>query len=476
MSDEGEDSPRRLCAVVHGVDHLSSARHPQHPSRGPLVHLLLRALRLVGCDRSVARTLMPSPCLESDLAEYHSADYVSAIAEVEEEEEEDDEDVDSLDPMPAKKRRRGAETGKGGIDIFLVDIAALLALPAPSPQAPSENMRQYGLADDCPPFKGMMKYCRAVAGGTLTAAEALCAGHCLRACHFEGGRHHARRDCAAGFCYVADVVLGVMRLTRKFRRVLVIDIDAHHGDGVEEAFYHSEKVTCLSLHMYGKGIFPGTGTETATGSAVGRHRTVNLPLRSGCRDDAYRRLFRTVAEAVRREVNPVSIVLLVGADALHTDPLGELHLSEECLLKCVAQVRDWGLPTLVLGSGGYDERTAPRYWAHVTALMADDGTRWPQRDHSGTDLVGSEPEDYPPGLVAGLLDTSEIPPEVGDEAFERLCGGAGAERYCGLEVPKPPPAGGRDPNGVEYIDYLIHYSVNNIAGGSTCFAKTPRRC
>eukprot|EP00756_Hemistasia_phaeocysticola_P063638 Hpha_TRINITY_DN7118_c0_g1::TRINITY_DN7118_c0_g1_i1::g.29800::m.29800/K11404/HDAC3; histone deacetylase 3 len=262
-----------------------------------------------------------------------------------------------------------------------------------------------------------------------------------------------------------------MRLSRKFRRVLVIDIDAHHGDGVEEAFYHSDKVTCLSLHMYGKGVFPGTGAETAMGSAVGRNRTINLPLRSGCRDQAYRRLFRTVAEAARREANPGCVVLLVGADALHTDPLGELQLSEECLLKCVAQVRDWGLPTLVLGSGGYDERTAPRYWAHVTALMADNGTRWPRREHTDATGLGHEVEDYPAGLVGRLLDAEEIPPEIGDTAFERLCGGAGGERYCGLGVPRPPPGSEKDPNTVEYIDYLIHHSVNNAAGGSACFAK-----
>ncbi|KAF7237414.1 Histone deacetylase 8, partial [Varanus komodoensis] len=116
---------------------------------------------------------------------------------------------------------------------------------------------EYGLGYDCPATEGIFDYAAAVGGATITAAQSLVEGECRVAINWPGGWHHAKKDEASGFCYVNDAVLGILQLRRKFDRVLYVDLDLHHGDGVEDAFSFTSKVMTVSLHKFSPGFFPG---------------------------------------------------------------------------------------------------------------------------------------------------------------------------------------------------------------------------
>lgn len=114
----------------------------------------------------------------------------------------------------------------------------------------------FGLVDDCSPFPNLWKYCLATCRGTIEACELICSGICNVAIFIDGGRHHARREKASGYCYVNDIVLGIERLKMSFDKILYIDLDLHHGDAVQDAFYCSKRVFTFSLHKYQSGFYP----------------------------------------------------------------------------------------------------------------------------------------------------------------------------------------------------------------------------
>lgn len=178
---------------------------------------------------------------------------------------------------------------------------------------------------------------------------------------------HAPRTQASGFCYVNDCVLGILELLKTHARVLYIDIDIHHGDGVEEAFYTTDRVMTFSLHKYGD-YFPGSGHHLDTGYGAGANTSVNFPLRDGIDDDSYREIFRPLLHRINESFRPEAIVLQCGADSLSGDRLGSFNLSLKGHGDCVTAVRELGLPTLVLGGGGYTMRNVARCWAYETSL------------------------------------------------------------------------------------------------------------
>ena len=138
----------------------------------------------------------------------------------------------------------------------------LLALDRPDAPPPSEaDLARFGLEHDCPVFAGVAAYAALVVGATLAAAWALAAGTLDIAVCWDGGRHHAFRDRAAGFCYVNDIVAGIFALQQRFARVLYLDVDIHHGDGVQAAFRFSPRVYTCSFHLHEPGVFSGDGRE-----------------------------------------------------------------------------------------------------------------------------------------------------------------------------------------------------------------------
>ncbi|KAK3676785.1 histone deacetylase [Recurvomyces mirabilis] len=234
---------------------------------------------------------------------------------------------------------------------------------------------------DCPVFDGMSKYLFLYTGATLAATNQLTTNQSDIAINWSGGLHHAHKSEASGFCYINDIVLSIIDMLRIYPRVLYIDIDVHHGDGVEEAFQRQPRVMTLSYHRYGPyddtghKFFPGTGDLSDVGlkGTVGEHFALNVPIGSGIDDRQYRYLFESVTGKAIDAFKPSAIVLQCGADSLGGDRLGQFNINIKQHGECVNFVKKTGLPLLILGGGGYTARNVARAWCHETALATNNG-------------------------------------------------------------------------------------------------------
>lgn len=153
------------------------------------------------------------------------------------------------------------------------------------------------VGEDCPVFDGLYEFCQLSAGGSVAAAVKLNKQASEICINWGGGLHHAKKSEASGFCYVNDIVLGILELLKYHQRVLYIDIDVHHGDGVEEAFYTTDRVMTVSFHKYGE-YFPGTGDLRDIGAGRGKYYAVNIPLRDGMDDESYESIFVPIISKV----------------------------------------------------------------------------------------------------------------------------------------------------------------------------------
>ncbi|KAF8419890.1 hypothetical protein EV426DRAFT_262923 [Tirmania nivea] len=232
----------------------------------------------------------------------------------------------------------------------------------------AKEQGKYNVGDDCPVFDGLFEFCGISGGGSMEGAARLNRGKCDIAINWSGGLHHAKKSEASGFCYINDIVLGIIELLRYKQRVLYIDIDVHHGDGVEEAFYTTDRVMTVSFHKYGE-YFPGTGELRDIGVGAGKYYAVNFPLRDGITDGTYKSVFEPVIGAVMEWYRPDAVVLQCGADSLSGDRLGCFNLSMKGHANCVAYVKSFNLPTLVLGGGGYTMRNVARAWTYETGIL-----------------------------------------------------------------------------------------------------------
>eukprot|EP01116_Phalansterium_solitarium_P009328 TRINITY_DN23431_c0_g1_i1.p1 TRINITY_DN23431_c0_g1~~TRINITY_DN23431_c0_g1_i1.p1 ORF type:complete len:506 (-),score=157.03 TRINITY_DN23431_c0_g1_i1:198-1619(-) len=232
----------------------------------------------------------------------------------------------------------------------------------------ARQLQKFNVGEDCPVFDGMFQYCQMSAGGSLGGAVKLNHGEADIAINWGGGLHHAKKNEASGFCYVNDIVLAILELLKYHQRVLYIDIDVHHGDGVEEAFYTTDRVMTFSLHKFGD-YFPGTGDVRDIGAGDGKHHAVNFPLKDGIDDASYESIFQPIVAAIMETFQPGAIVLQCGADSLSGDRLGCFNLSSKGHGKCVEYVASFNRPLLVLGGGGYTIRNVARAWCYETALL-----------------------------------------------------------------------------------------------------------
>lgn len=258
---------------------------------------------------------------------------------------------------------------------------------------------------DCPVFVGMYDYAALAAGATITGARLIADGTARIAFNPSGGYHHAFDDHAGGFCYINDIVLGCMELSRAGKKVLFLDIDVHHCDGVQAAFYDRADVMTISLHQDGRTLFPGTGFADEIGSGNGKGYAVNLPLPMGTYDELYMKAFGQVVIPLIRAYNPDVIVLEAGADTLAGDPLAGLSLTNNVFVDVINNLLAFGKPILATGGGGYNVDNAVRAWALVwTALCGE------QMAHDLTAGMGGvmlENMDWAGG--AGLRDRVLIP-------------------------------------------------------------------
>lgn len=232
----------------------------------------------------------------------------------------------------------------------------------------SSSLNRFNLIEDCPIFDGLWEYCQIAAGGSLAGASRLNQGDSSICINWAGGLHHAKKAEASGFCYINDCVLAILELLRVHARVLYVDIDIHHGDGVEEAFYTTDRVMTASFHKFGD-YFPGTGDAGDIGIGRGKHYSANFPLRDGIDDDSYREIFVPVMSRIMEWYQPGAVVLQCGADSLSGDRLGCFNLSLFGHAQCVDFFKRYNVPLLLLGGGGYTVRNVARCWAYETSRV-----------------------------------------------------------------------------------------------------------
>ena len=233
------------------------------------------------------------------------------------------------------------------------------------------QMQKYNLGEDCPIFDGLFDFCKLYTGGSIDGAVRLNHGLSDIAVNWSGGLHHAKKSEASGFCYINDLVLAILELLKHHARVVYIDIDIHHGDGVEEAFYLTDRVMTVSFHKFGDAFFPGTGALDQVGGAAGKYYSVNVPLRDGMDDDGFRVIFKSVMQKVMDTYRPGAVVLQCGADSLAADRLGCFNLSLDGHADCVKFMKTFKVPLLVTGGGGYTKSNVARCWTYETAALLD---------------------------------------------------------------------------------------------------------
>jgi len=223
---------------------------------------------------------------------------------------------------------------------------------------------------DTPVFRDMCTYGAWACGAALTAADLLIEGKADIAFSLLGGFHHAMPERAGGFCYLNDVALACLRLADSGRRVVYVDVDAHHGDGVQAMFYRRRDVLTISLHESGRTLYPWGGFEDEIGEGAGRGFNANVSLPAGTYDAAFLRSFDEVALPLIRAYRPDLAVLELGMDALAGDPLTHLNLTNHAHEAVLRRLLEFELPLLVAGGGGYHVENTVRGWALAWKVCA----------------------------------------------------------------------------------------------------------
>ncbi len=232
-----------------------------------------------------------------------------------------------------------------------------------------EGLRMGLGTPDCPVFEDMYDYPVLACGATLAGAAMLLSGETHIAFNPSGGYHHAFPERAAGFCYINDVALACIALAECGKRVFYLDVDAHHCDGVQHAFYDQSDVMTISFHETGETLFPGTGFEHEIGVGDGRGYSINVPLPPGTYDEAYLRAFRAIVPPLAQAYNPDVVVLELGLDGLAGDPLAHLSLTNNAYAEVVREVLALNKALLVTGGGGYHVDNTVRGWALAWTIL-----------------------------------------------------------------------------------------------------------
>ncbi|MHC4284047.1 MAG: acetoin utilization protein AcuC [Planctomycetota bacterium] len=270
--------------------------------------------------------------------------------------------------------------------------------------------------EDCPVFERLYDYAVLAAGGTLVAAERILAGSADVAFNPSGGFHHAGPERASGFCYINDVALACTILAEASKRVLYLDVDVHHGDGVAYGFYDRRDVMTISLHENPKVLFPGTGFQNEIGKGEGKGYCVNVPLPIGTYDEAYMKAFGSIARPLVEAFRPDVIVFELGADALAGDPLAHLYLTNNVYADIINYLLSLNTPILATGGGGYNIDNTVRAWALAWCVLCGAGSEGSVESGAGT--VGSSSINEQDGLRDGPLPVSTQQRETVTRAIE----------------------------------------------------------
>ena len=246
-------------------------------------------------------------------------------------------------------------------------ISFLMSVTPENMNNMAEQLLYYSIGDDCPVFDGLGEFCKISGTGSVLGAHFINEGWADTSINWSGGLHHAKRSEAIGFCYLNDCVLAILELLTKYQRVMYIDIDVHHGDGVEEAFFTTDRVLTCSFHKWGD-YFPGTGSINDVGHGKGKYYAVNFPCSEGMDDISFEYIFKKTVGNCVEKFKPQAIVLQGGTDSLSGDRLGCFNLSIVGHSVGVRYVKSLGIPYMLLGGGGYTLRNVPRAWTNESAL------------------------------------------------------------------------------------------------------------
>jgi acetoin utilization protein AcuC len=230
----------------------------------------------------------------------------------------------------------------------------------------------YGLGSgDNPVFKGVYDWSALLSGASIQCLDEVTSGRARIAFNPAGGMHHAGPSKASGFCYLNDAALILKMLVNQGVRAAYVDIDAHHGDGVQWAFYRTDRVLTVSIHQSGQTLFPGTGSERERGDGPGKGFAVNLPLLPDADDELFRRVLDEVALPVVRAFDPDFLVTQLGVDMMYSDPLANLNLTTHGFMHAVRAFKALGKPWIALGGGGYNVINVARCWTLAWAEMRE---------------------------------------------------------------------------------------------------------
>lgn len=242
-----------------------------------------------------------------------------------------------------------------------------------------------------PVFPGLFERASTTVGGSILSAELASRGHVVF--HSPGGTHHGRSDRASGFCYFNDPVFAILTFLKAGRRrVLYLDFDAHHGDGVEDAFLDDPRVTTLSIHEAKRWPFSGSASRPDSG-------VYNFAVPRGLNDTEFEFLVEQAVTPLADRIQPDALVLCCGADCLAGDPLSKMELSNVVLWNAVDGLIARGLPTVVLGGGGYNPWTVARYWVGMWGRIS--GRTLPDR-------LPPEATEYLRKLECDLVDEDDV--------------------------------------------------------------------
>ena len=304
------------------TEHVYRPDHPLRPERLRGGHATLTALGAF--DRANSTLLSPRAATRAEIERIHAPDYVEAVMQA------------SAEP---------------GLDYT------------------TWGLQEWG---DTPPFRGMHEASLLTTGATLVAMEEVMAGRARVAVNYAGGLHHAMKRRASGFCIYNDPAIVCGLLADQGMKVAYVDIDAHHGDGVQAAFYETDRVLTISLHQDGRTLFPGTGSADERGSGRGAGYSINVALPPYTDDPAYMRAFDAVVPELVARFRPDVLVTQQGIDAHFSDPLTHLMISTRTREHCVRWFAARPYPWIAMGGGGYDLDAVRRTWSleHLVMLGA----------------------------------------------------------------------------------------------------------
>jgi acetoin utilization protein AcuC len=314
--------PQPRAAFIHSPDIERYHYPPSCPFKTERAALTKNILVSMGCFDGDGRSqVAPIAATESELLSFHTRPYIEALKRI----------------------------SKGVI-------------------SPDDLLMGIG-TDDTPVFTDLFDYANLAAGATMTGARLLINGSADIVFNPSGGYHHAKAGAAGGFCYVNDVVLGCNVLTAAGKKVFCLDLDAHHGNGTQEAFYNNPNVFTVSFHESGKTLFPWGGFETEIGEGAGLGYNVNVPLPAHTDDETFEKAFRLVVPPLIRAYNPDVIVLELGMDVLNADPLTHLSMTNNAIADALPLITQFSKPILAVGGGGYNSNNTARGWALLWCVL-----------------------------------------------------------------------------------------------------------